>query len=175
MKTGDYCRAKCHAPARYLTDGLCTWISSQSNDLCVSEAGPKTMKPDLPMPSEGEVFACLAGLKHGLRTSAEDKQQRDASEAAYELVCRALVGEGEPIYGAGAMAICVKLELKHRDDAVARVAELEAWVKKAIPTLRRSMRILRTGDFRYVGQEAGKLLIDDIAVGLDDQEEDDDA
>lgn len=172
MKTGDYCRAKCNAPARYLTDGLCLWVSSQSNDLCVSEAGPKTMEPDLPTPSEEEVFACLAGLKHGLRTSAEDKQQRDASEAAYELVCRALVGEDGLIFGAGAMAIAVKLELKQRDDAKARVIELETWVKKAIPVLRKSMRILRVSDFTNVGEEAGKLLLYATAIALDDQEED---
>ena len=172
MKTGDYCRAKCNAPARYLTDGLCAWISAQDNDLCVGEAGPKTMKPNLPTPSEDEVFACLVGLKHGLAATAEHKQQRDASEAAYELVCRALVGEDGLIFGAGAMAIAVKLELKHRDDAKARVTRLETWMKKAIPVLRKSMRILRMSDFTNVGQDAGKLLIDDIAVGLDDQEED---
>lgn len=54
-----------------------------------------------------------------------------------------------------------------------RIIGLEAWVKKAIPVLRKSMRILRMSDFTNVGQEAGQLLIDDVAVGLDDQEDDD--
>ena len=40
LKWGDYCRAKCSAPARYVGNGKCVYVSAMCNDLSHDDAAP---------------------------------------------------------------------------------------------------------------------------------------
>ena len=64
MNHGDICRARCGAPARYLKDGRCLYISAQDNDLGVDWAKEATGGEErLPLPSDDMLEgACAAGL-----------------------------------------------------------------------------------------------------------------
>jgi len=63
LKTGDICRARCTAPARYLQDGLCLFVSAQDNDLGIDVAAPATGGEDrLPLPSDDHVEGARVAL-----------------------------------------------------------------------------------------------------------------
>ena len=63
MKLGDICRAACTAPARYLADGKCLFVSAMCNDLCIDKAAPPMGGEDkMPLPSDEELRAALARL-----------------------------------------------------------------------------------------------------------------
>lgn len=51
MNLGDYCRAKCGAPARYVADGFCLFVSAQDNELCLDRVGVGKGCPLLPHPN----------------------------------------------------------------------------------------------------------------------------
>jgi len=64
MKSGDLCRTNAGAPSRYLDHGLGLWVSSQDNDLCISEVAPVVSEPTKqPVPSDEEVRAALVALR----------------------------------------------------------------------------------------------------------------
>ncbi len=49
---GDICRAKCSAPARYLADERCLYVSAMCNELSEDEACPATGGEErFPLPS----------------------------------------------------------------------------------------------------------------------------
>ena len=54
---GDLCRARCSAPARYLGEGLCLFVSAQDNDLCVDHVSDKPYVGELPLPTDRELCA----------------------------------------------------------------------------------------------------------------------
>ena len=54
----EACRARCGAPARFIGDGLCLFISAMSNDLCVDMALPAIGgELSLPLPTAGPRLA----------------------------------------------------------------------------------------------------------------------
>lgn len=56
MKRGDGCRARCSAPARYLGNGKCLFVSAMTNELCVDEATEATGGEErLPLPSDEDL------------------------------------------------------------------------------------------------------------------------
>jgi hypothetical protein len=72
LKFGDECRAACTAPARYLDDGLCVWVSAQNNDIMVSPTdgnGPQTAN-GLPLVSDEALEAAMAMHRHRARLKA---------------------------------------------------------------------------------------------------------
>lgn len=61
MKTGDLCRAKCSAPARYLGDGRCLFVSACDNSLMEDDAIPAVGGEErLPLPTDEELQAWMA-------------------------------------------------------------------------------------------------------------------
>jgi len=57
MKFFQICRAKCTAPARYLRDGKCVFISAMCNDIGIDEAVPATGgEKYLPLPTMSEML-----------------------------------------------------------------------------------------------------------------------
>ena len=42
MKIGDFCRARCTAPARYIGNGRCLYVSASTNDICEDDSRPAT-------------------------------------------------------------------------------------------------------------------------------------
>jgi hypothetical protein len=64
IKIGDVCRAKCTAPARYVGDGQCLFVSAQDNSLNLDDARPaKGGEENLPLPSDRELEAFRVGIK----------------------------------------------------------------------------------------------------------------
>lgn len=64
MIFGDYCRAKCTAPARFIGDGLCLYVSCQSNDFFIDEVDPAgEANPSLVHPTLRECMAATAGMR----------------------------------------------------------------------------------------------------------------
>jgi hypothetical protein len=62
MQFGQFCRAKCSAPARYIALGKCLYVSAQDNSLCVDDARPAVGGEDrLPHPSDDDLHE--AGIK----------------------------------------------------------------------------------------------------------------
>ena len=60
MEFGDVCRARCTAPARYIKDGVCGYISSMCNDLCCDIAeSPTGGEMELPFPSDAQLRALI--------------------------------------------------------------------------------------------------------------------
>lgn len=65
MNRGDRCRGKCSAPARYVGQGLCLFVSAQDNSLAVDFAVEPTGGEDaLPAPSDEELDGAKAMLDH---------------------------------------------------------------------------------------------------------------
>ena len=53
LKWGDQCRAKCGAPARYIGNGRCLFVSASCNDLCKDDAAPpKGNEHEFPLPDD---------------------------------------------------------------------------------------------------------------------------
>ena len=58
LKIGDICRAKCTAPARYIGNGRCLYVSATTNDIGEDNAQPATGgENNLPLVSDKEIEA----------------------------------------------------------------------------------------------------------------------
>jgi hypothetical protein len=64
MKLGDYCRAKNGAPARYVTDDLCVYVSAQDNDVFVAHVGDGAPNPALPHVGDEALLVAAAMLRY---------------------------------------------------------------------------------------------------------------
>lgn len=63
MMTGDVCRAKCGAPARYVGFGVALYVSAMCNDLSADDAKPaKGGETRLPLPENDAVLAANSAL-----------------------------------------------------------------------------------------------------------------
>lgn len=63
IKFGDTCRARSGAPARYLQDGWCLFVSCMSNDLCITKAAPKEgREEEFPLPDDEDLDKALIKL-----------------------------------------------------------------------------------------------------------------
>jgi hypothetical protein len=74
FKFGDVCRAKCTAPARYFGYGLCLYISSSCNDLCI-DAAEQTFSDEetLPLPTDRELESCERGYFYALHLTLKGR------------------------------------------------------------------------------------------------------
>jgi hypothetical protein len=64
MRPGDVCRARCTAPARYLAEDLCLYVSAMSNDLSVDVAEEQSVVFANPvLPSDEAVAGALAVMR----------------------------------------------------------------------------------------------------------------
>lgn len=78
MRFGDVCRASCSAPARYLNDGLCVWISCMSNDVMVTEAAEATGgEARFPLPTDEMLHAAGAGVRAGRALGMQPAGERE--------------------------------------------------------------------------------------------------
>lgn len=77
LKMGDYCRTKQGAPARYLFDGWCIWISTQDNSEVVSHGAkpPTGNEGTFPQVTDTEVRCAAVGLKAGILATRRDNQK----------------------------------------------------------------------------------------------------
>jgi len=76
MKFGDYCRTTHGAPARYMGEGLCVWISSQGNDVLVGRVRIEDAraKTSLPYLDDDELKCFAAGYSAGARAERVARQ-----------------------------------------------------------------------------------------------------
>lgn len=64
LSFGDICRARCTAPARYLGNGKCLFVSAMCNELCIDDAAsPTGEESNFPLPTDDELRAALEGNK----------------------------------------------------------------------------------------------------------------
>lgn len=60
---GDYCRARCTAPARYAGFGMCAFISAQDNSVTVDRVDPEgEPNPSLPHVSDRDLRIVFSAL-----------------------------------------------------------------------------------------------------------------
>ena len=63
LNFGDCCRARCSAPARYLSQGLCMYVSAMCNDFGIDQAElPTGGEERFPLPSWDALRAADAAL-----------------------------------------------------------------------------------------------------------------
>lgn len=66
MKFGDVCRTKSGAPALYVDDDMCLYVSAMTNELMVTEAAPPIGgEVELPLPTHRECQAAYWGMHAG--------------------------------------------------------------------------------------------------------------
>lgn len=68
LKWGDVCRAKCSAPARYIGNGKCIYISSMGNERGVDDAEPpRGGEETFPLVDDGELKELTERVQRGER------------------------------------------------------------------------------------------------------------
>jgi hypothetical protein len=76
LNKGDFCRALCTAPARYIVNGMCMYVSCQDNSLDVTQVYPSMEAEEdsgLPYPSDDAIEGAyqaliyIAGRNHAFR------------------------------------------------------------------------------------------------------------
>ena len=85
LKIGDRCRARYTAPARYLGDGLCVYVSAQHSGRMIDEVGDGAPSPDLPHVSDEELKAFVTARYHFRReiVAFEKAMRRIQAVVAY--------------------------------------------------------------------------------------------
>lgn len=69
MERGDICRARCSAPARYLGQGKCVFISAMGNEVEMDEARPPGGGEErFPLPSDADLDRMDRQLSLGVRS-----------------------------------------------------------------------------------------------------------
>ena len=69
MKRGDVCRARCTAPARYLGEGKCVYVSAMCNEVEMDEARtPQGDEERFPLPSDADLDRMEREMAKGVKS-----------------------------------------------------------------------------------------------------------
>lgn len=67
MRRGDVCRARCTAPARYLGNGQCVFVSAMGNEVEMDEARPPEGGEErFPLPSDADLERMEREISQGV-------------------------------------------------------------------------------------------------------------